>query len=55
MAGFAQVYDGDLTFSTVLGAGHEVPSYKPKSALALVTHFLEGKPLNNTAHPLVSH
>ncbi|GJT02855.1 serine carboxypeptidase-like protein 40 [Tanacetum coccineum] len=34
--GFSQVYDGDLTFSTVLGAGHQVPSYKPKSALALV-------------------
>ncbi|XP_071735878.1 serine carboxypeptidase-like 40 [Rutidosis leptorrhynchoides] len=42
MGGFAQVYEGDLTFATVLGAGHQVPSYKPKSALALVTHFLTG-------------
>ena len=46
MGGFAQVYEGDLTFSTVLlGAGHQVPSYKPKSALALLTHFLTGEPL----------
>ncbi|KAI3744026.1 hypothetical protein L1987_57098 [Smallanthus sonchifolius] len=44
--GFAQVYEGDLTFATVLGAGHQVPSYKPKNSLALVTHFLTGEPLN---------
>ncbi|KAI3719621.1 hypothetical protein L6452_20523 [Arctium lappa] len=50
VAGFAQVYEGDLTFSTILGAGHQVPSYKPKSALALVAHFLTGKPLNDSRH-----
>ncbi|KVH97340.1 Peptidase S10, serine carboxypeptidase [Cynara cardunculus var. scolymus] len=50
VAGFAQVYQGDLTFSTILGAGHQVPSYKPKTAFALVRHFLTGKPLNDSRH-----
>ncbi|KAL8227827.1 hypothetical protein R6Q57_015411 [Mikania cordata] len=48
MGGFEQVYEGDLTFATILGAGHQVPSYKPKNALALVTHFLMGKPLDDS-------
>ncbi|KAI3739150.1 hypothetical protein L2E82_29547 [Cichorium intybus] len=43
--GFVQVYKGDLTLATVRGAGHQVPSYQPKRALALVKHFLSGKPL----------
>ncbi|KAI3796460.1 hypothetical protein L1987_39131 [Smallanthus sonchifolius] len=46
MGGFAQVYEGNLTFVTVLGAGHQVPSYKPKNSLALVTHFLTGESLD---------
>ncbi|KAL7605638.1 serine carboxypeptidase-like 40 [Lactuca sativa] len=52
VGGFAQVYEGDLTFATVLGAGHQVPSYKPKTALGLVTHFLTGKPLNGSRYRL---
>ncbi|KAJ9563919.1 hypothetical protein OSB04_009079 [Centaurea solstitialis] len=47
VAGFAQVYEGEITFSTIRGAGHQVPSYKPKGALALVSHFLTGNPLND--------
>nr|XP_043625814.1 serine carboxypeptidase-like 40 [Erigeron canadensis] len=50
MGGFTQVYEGDLTFSTVLGGGHQVPSDKPKSALTLVTHFLTGEPLDYIRH-----
>ncbi|XP_071708836.1 serine carboxypeptidase-like 40 [Rutidosis leptorrhynchoides] len=47
VAGFVEVYDeGDLTFATVLGAGHQVPSYKSKNSLALVTNFLKGKAHN---------
>ncbi|XP_076901776.1 serine carboxypeptidase-like 40 [Bidens hawaiensis] len=45
VGGFAQVYKGDLTFATVRGAGHQVPSFKPKNSLALIRHFLTGKPL----------
>ncbi|XP_076916222.1 serine carboxypeptidase-like 40 [Bidens hawaiensis] len=45
VAGYAQVYKGDLTLATVREAGHQVPSYQPKRALALVNHFLSGKPL----------
>ncbi|KAJ9558222.1 hypothetical protein OSB04_012836 [Centaurea solstitialis] len=49
--GFAQVYKGDLTLATVRGAGHQVPSYQPKRALALIKHFLSGKPLRAPSTP----
>lgn len=49
--GFAQVYKGDLTLATVRGAGHQVPSYQPKRALALIKHFLSGKPLKDSSRP----
>ena len=39
------MYKGDLTLATVRGAGHEVPSYQPIGALAMIKFFLEGKPL----------
>ncbi|XP_056164343.1 serine carboxypeptidase-like 40 isoform X3 [Syzygium oleosum] len=42
VGGYVQVYEGDLTFVTVRGAGHEVPSYQPKGALSLISHFLAG-------------
>ncbi|KAF8395813.1 hypothetical protein HHK36_019767 [Tetracentron sinense] len=45
VGGYTVVYKGDLTFATVRGAGHEVPSYQPARALALVKHFLNGKAL----------
>ncbi|KAK3422942.1 hypothetical protein EUGRSUZ_G03292, partial [Eucalyptus grandis] len=40
VGGYVQVYEGDLTFATVRGAGHQVPSYQPKRALSLISHFL---------------
>ncbi|KAK3422939.1 hypothetical protein EUGRSUZ_G03287, partial [Eucalyptus grandis] len=40
VGGYVQVYEGDLTFVTVRGAGHMVPSYQPERALSLITHFL---------------
>ncbi|KAI6675922.1 hypothetical protein NL676_036718 [Syzygium grande] len=45
VGGYVQVYEGDLTFATVRGAGHQVPSYQPKRALSLISHFLAGSPL----------
>ncbi|XP_010067792.2 serine carboxypeptidase-like 40 [Eucalyptus grandis] len=45
VGGYVQVYKGDLTFATVRGAGHQVPSYQPKRALSLISHFLAGSPL----------
>jgi len=40
-AGFySQWDDGNLTFSTVHGAGHEVPTYKPEAALRLFQRYL---------------
>ncbi|KAL6514587.1 hypothetical protein OROGR_020166 [Orobanche gracilis] len=33
----------DVTFVTIRGAGHFVPSYKPEQALAFFSSFLEGK------------
>ncbi|GAB4828051.1 Serine carboxypeptidase-like 40 [Ancistrocladus abbreviatus] len=43
VGGYTQVYEG-LTFATVRGAGHQVPSYQPLRALALIKHFLDGTP-----------
>ncbi|CAM8963959.1 unnamed protein product [Rhodiola kirilowii] len=48
VGGYTEVFEGDLTFATVRGAGHQVPSYQPKRALSLISHFLSGTPLPNT-------
>ncbi|KAI5576480.1 hypothetical protein POPTR_009G056000v4 [Populus trichocarpa] len=45
VGGYVQVYKGDLTFATVRGAGHMVPSIQPVRALSLISHFLSGTPL----------
>ncbi|KAL5995229.1 hypothetical protein ACLOJK_025287 [Asimina triloba] len=45
VGGYTVVYKGDITLATVRGAGHEVPSYQPMKALALVQSFLLGEPL----------
>ncbi|KAL3651666.1 hypothetical protein CASFOL_004668 [Castilleja foliolosa] len=40
--GIKQEYKSNLIFVTVRGAGHEVPTYQPERALALIQHFLKG-------------
>ncbi|XP_042479800.1 serine carboxypeptidase-like 40 [Macadamia integrifolia] len=45
IGGFSVVYEGGLTYATVKGAGHEVPSYQPKRAFVLIKSFLDGVPL----------
>ncbi|KAL0912389.1 hypothetical protein M5K25_018357 [Dendrobium thyrsiflorum] len=42
VGGYVVQYEG-LTFVTVRGAGHEVPSYQPKRALEMISSFLLGK------------
>ncbi|XP_025884785.1 serine carboxypeptidase-like 40 [Solanum lycopersicum] len=42
VGGYVETYKGGLTFATVRGAGHEVPSYQPARALSLISHFLSG-------------
>ncbi|XP_038971039.1 serine carboxypeptidase-like 34 [Phoenix dactylifera] len=44
VGGWRSVYDG-LTFVTVRGAGHQVPTFAPKQARQLVEHFLANKQL----------
>ncbi|XP_059278274.1 serine carboxypeptidase-like 34 [Lycium ferocissimum] len=44
VGGWTVAYDG-LLFVTVRGAGHQVPTFKPKQALQLVRHFLSNKKL----------
>ncbi|KAG2398052.1 hypothetical protein LR48_Vigan08g190200 [Vigna angularis] len=44
VGGWRTIYDG-LTFVTIRGAGHEVPTYTPKPALQLLRHFLANKKL----------
>ncbi|KAF7836098.1 serine carboxypeptidase-like 40 [Senna tora] len=48
VGGYTQVYKGNLTFATVRGAGHQVPSFQPARALSLIKHFLDGTSLPNT-------
>ncbi|CAM0907132.1 unnamed protein product [Alopecurus aequalis] len=45
VGGYVVQYKGDLSFVTVRGAGHEVPSYQPQRALVLVQCFLAGRML----------
>ncbi|KAM7474906.1 hypothetical protein LguiB_022149 [Lonicera macranthoides] len=40
VAGYQVIYDG-LTFTTVRGAGHEVPRFQPRRALALLKMLIE--------------
>ncbi|KAK8489360.1 hypothetical protein V6N11_082690 [Hibiscus sabdariffa] len=42
VGGYAVGYQ-NLTFVTVRGAGHFVPSYQPARALVLFSSFLDGK------------
>ncbi|KAL0464473.1 UNVERIFIED_CONTAM: Serine carboxypeptidase-like 40 [Sesamum latifolium] len=49
VAGYTQVYEGKLTFATVRGAGHQVPSDQPARALSLIMHFLSGTHLPNSS------
>ncbi|KAL2896452.1 Serine carboxypeptidase-like 40 [Bienertia sinuspersici] len=49
VGGYTQVHEGNLTFATVRGAGHQVPSFQPVRALALISHFINGTPLPNTS------
>ncbi|KAL8534903.1 hypothetical protein ACS0TY_010805 [Phlomoides rotata] len=44
VGGWTIEYEG-LTFVTVRGAGHQVPSFKPRQALQLLNHFLKGQTL----------
>lgn len=44
VGGWTVEYKG-LVFVTVRGAGHQVPSFKPKQSLQLLKHFLAGKAL----------
>ncbi|KAI3987434.1 hypothetical protein MKX01_042438, partial [Papaver californicum] len=43
VAGYTQGYDNNLTFLTVKGAGHTIPEYKPKEAVAFFTRWLAGE------------
>ncbi|KAG6487851.1 hypothetical protein ZIOFF_056587 [Zingiber officinale] len=42
VGGYTVMYDHNLTFATVRGAGHEVPSYQPARALEMIKNFLKG-------------
>ena len=47
VGGWTIEYDG-LTFVTVRGAGHEVPTFAPKQAFQLIRHFLDNEKLPST-------
>lgn len=59
MAGYVKSV-GNLTFLTVFGAGHFVPTDQPKNSLAMLNSFLSNQPFcdsNNTdvRHIIQSH
>jgi len=41
VAGYLVQYDNNFSFTTIHGAGHEVPAFKPKQALTLFKAFLD--------------
>ncbi|XP_047307869.1 serine carboxypeptidase-like 34 [Impatiens glandulifera] len=48
VGGWTIEYDG-LMFVTIRGAGHQVPTFKPREALQLIKHFLTNKKLPSQA------
>ncbi|XP_021750570.1 serine carboxypeptidase-like 34 [Chenopodium quinoa] len=48
VGGWTIAYDG-LMFVTVRGAGHQVPTYKPREALLMLRHFLANKTMPSKA------
>lgn len=49
VGGWRVEYEG-LTYVTVRGAGHQVPTFKPKQALQIVKHFLVNQKLPSTPY-----
>nr|GMC84456.1 serine carboxypeptidase-like 40 [Ipomoea batatas] len=49
VGGYAQKFERNLTFATVRGAGHQVPSYQPARALSLLLHFVAGTDLRDSS------
>ncbi|GLJ12192.1 hypothetical protein SUGI_0186370 [Cryptomeria japonica] len=45
VGGYSTVYNAGLTFATVRGAGHEVPSYQPARSLTMVKYFIANQEL----------
>ena len=45
VAGFVEKYNEGLTFATVRGAGHMVPSSQPERALELIRRFITSQSL----------
>lgn len=45
VSGYTRSFKGGLTYATVKGAGHTVPTYKPAQALNMFSRFLDGKRL----------
>ncbi|KAM7278269.1 hypothetical protein ACFE04_005403 [Oxalis oulophora] len=43
VGGYVEQYKGGLTFVTVRGAGHTVPSFQPERALVMFSSFIQGK------------
>jgi len=44
VAGYDMVFDKHLTYTTIRGAGHMVPQWKPTYAYEMLTSFLKNKP-----------
>uniref|UniRef100_A0A915EBN6 Carboxypeptidase n=1 Tax=Ditylenchus dipsaci TaxID=166011 RepID=A0A915EBN6_9BILA len=43
-AGFKTLYEKNLTFATVLGAGHMAPGYRPPEMLYAINQFMKNEP-----------
>lgn len=49
VGGWTVEYEGGLTYVTIRGAGHQVPTFAPKRSLLLISHFLDNHKLPSSA------
>merc|ERR1712107_242025 len=48
VVGYVTKFGGDaleFSFATVMGAGHEVPTFRPEAAFTMISRFRQGVPL----------